>query len=453
MLRSPESIVTFNIHIVYGDNIIMFHLGQRIRTMMNSTYSMKSLLRIPLFYNAAYLLGLNSLSAVAGFVFWILASKLYSSSDIGLASVIISSTTFVSWAAGLGTNIGLIRYIPESPNPHRLINTVLNLNLILSLILGILFLFGMPIWASHLQSALKSGIFRMVFILYIAASTVGTTIRDSFVAYRRSDYAFIYTFLASILRVALIFLGTFLGSFWLVGSTTIAYVISYLFSVFLLLPKVSTGFQRNFQLNWPDLNKILPFSGSNYIFILIMQMTQTIIPLMTLEILGPEMNAYSYIALMVGSFATAPGVALATSAFAEGANDIENYLVIIKKSLYASFSITILCAAILAIFAPWVLSLFGTEYVLNGTSLLRCGALSAPLIVINQIYLTYLRLNLRNSTLVANSIVLMSTTIIIAYFLLPVIGILANGIGILIGNFAITLFAFIFWRNKTNQND
>jgi O-antigen/teichoic acid export membrane protein len=453
MLRSLEAIVMYKIHTVFGDNKYMFNLGQRIKSLINSIGPVKSLIRLPLLYNATYLLGINLLPAVAGFFFWVFASKFYSSSDIGYASVIISSITFISWAAGLGTNIGLIRFIPETPDPHRLINTVLNLNIILSVVFGIIFLLGMPLWASNLQSALGPDVIRLVFIIFITASTLGTSIRDSFTAYRRSDFAFVFAFISSFLRVALIYWGIVFGTLGLVGSTAIAYIIAYLFSILFLMPRVSPGFIRGFRLNWPDLKKIFPISGSNYFFMLIMQMTQTIIPLMTLELLGSEQNAYSYIALMVGSLATAPGFALASSAFAEGANDIKHHRLILKKALYISMPITIISAVTLALCTPWVLSLFGIEYVQNSASLLRCIALSAPLIVINQIYLTYLRLNIRNGILVINSVILMTTTLVVAYFLLPAIGILANGIGILIGNLVITLFAFTFWIIKTNQND
>jgi O-antigen/teichoic acid export membrane protein len=406
---------------------------------------LKELIKSPLFYNAWYLLGVNFFPALAGFLFWTIASRLYPAAEIGIASVIISTVTLVSWIAGLGTNMGLIRFIPASESPGRLINSVLNLNILTSVICAAIFLLGMPLWAKSLQADLGSVFSIFVFIAFVIAATIGTTIRDSSVAYQRSNHAFIYTLTSNLLRIVLIFPVVRLGYLGLVGSATAAYWLAYFMSMFLLMPKVLPGFHWSPQLHWSDLKSLLPFSGGNYLATLIMQMTQTIIPLLTLNRLGADANAYSYITLMLGTLATGPGIALAMSAFAEGANDLHQWRRILSKAIPVAIVVTLFCSAILAIGAAYFLSWFGTTYADQGARLLRWMALAAPAVVVNQMFFTYLKLHKSMGLLIGLGLAAMLITLLTAYALMPVYGILANGIGVLAGNAVVSIVGITYW--------
>jgi O-antigen/teichoic acid export membrane protein len=411
-----------------------------------------NLAKTPLFYNAWYLLAINLFPAFIGFIFWTLASKLYTVAEVGLGSVVISTASFISWMAGLGTNIGLIRFIPSAANPHRMVNSVLNLNLILSMFCGTIFLLGIPVWAVHLQPVLNDVFLSVIFLVFVTASTLGTSIRDCFVAYRQSNYAFLYTLTSNLSRVVLLFVGFHLGTTGLIGSVAFGFLLAYLFCVFILFPRISSGFRWSLQMNWPDLRSLLPFSGSNYLAMLIIQMTPTIIPLMTFELLGAEANAYSYIALMLGTLATSPGMALTTSAFVEGSNDYDQSRKILSRTLYTSLPITVICSVILAIGAPWFLSWFGDDYARAGSDLLRWLSFAGPFMIVSQLYFTYLRLQKENALLVFWNCVLMIITLVTAYLLMPVIGILANAIGIFAGNFVVAIWSFFYWINKNLPN-
>jgi O-antigen/teichoic acid export membrane protein len=418
---------------------------------LNIYHSAINFAKTPLFYNAWYLLGINLFPAFVGFLFWTFASKLYTTNEVGLASVIISAASFISWMAGLGTNIGLIRFLPGAVDPRRMINSVLNLNLILSALCGGVFLLGIPLWAAHVGPVLNDVFLSAVFLIFVAASTLGTSIRDCFVAYRQSNYAFLYTLTSNLLRVLLLFAGLHFGATGLVGSVAFSFLLAYLTCTFILFPRVSPGFGRSFQMDWSDLKSLLPFSGSNYLAMLILQMTQTIIPLLTFELLGAQANAYSYIALMLGTLSTGPGIALSMSAFAEGSNNYEQSHKILSRALYLSLPITIVCSAILAIGAPWFLAWFGEDYARAGSDLLRWLSFAGPFIIVSQLYFTYLRLQKKNALLVFWNCILMASTLVIAYLLMPMIGILANAFGILAGNLVVAFWAFFDWLKNNRQ--
>jgi O-antigen/teichoic acid export membrane protein len=413
------------------------------------------LFRSPLFNNAWYLFGVNTFPALAGLIFWILAARLYPASAVGIASVVFSIVTLLSWISGLGTNIGLIRFISESQDSHRMINSVLNLNIVMSILSVGGFLLGGKLWAGRLQYFLNSWSFILVFISFVLVSTLGTTIRDSFVAYRKSNYAFFFTVSLSVLRILLLIGGIYFGVLGLIGSTMVAFLVTYLISVYQFMPRVSSGFHRSYKYYGQDIGPMLPFSLSNSVVIFMMQITQTILPLMTLELLGANENAFSYIALMLGISITLPGLALAMSAFAEGSNNLAQSTQILRKAFIASMAITIAGSMVLLIIAPWLLSLFGSDYTKEGTSVLRWMSFAAPFIVINQIYFTYARLQKQLEKILTLSFILMVIIVGVAYFLMPFLGIQANGIAMLIGNLIVTILVITTWINgkKKGKHD
>jgi len=63
---------------------------------------------------------------------------------------------------------------------------------------------------------------------------------------------------------------------------------------------------------------------------------------------------------------------------------------------------------------------------------------------------TYLRLKKRNGLLVLLSLALMIVSVLVAYFLMPLAGISANGIGILAANSLVVVISAVFWRKMNS---
>ncbi len=392
------------------------------------------LVKNPLIQNAGYLLGINTFPALMGFLFWTLAGRLCPDSEVGLASAVISAASLLSCLAAFGTNLGLVRFMAEHPAPHRLLNSVLAVNAICSIIGTLIFYIGIPLWTPQLYRVIYSKIWIFLFFIFVLASTWGTTIRDSFTACRRSKLGFVHTTATNLLRLELILPAIQAGAVGMVGATALAFLISFLASVLILAPKAYQGYRWSFRMHWHDIQAILPFSLSNFLTLLLFQVTQAGIPLMTVELLGTEANAYSFMALMVGLQIVSPGTALATSALAEGVNSRERSPQILRQALLTALAITVPLAILVFLAAPWILSIFGPAYAREASNLLRWLTLSAVFQVINQLYFTKLRLEKKNFLLIFLSIASTCTTLILAYCCLRRWGITANGIAIASGN-------------------
>ena len=98
-------------------------LWDDVLAIVHSHYKIKSLLRIPLYLNAAYLMLANLANALFGFVFWIIAARLYTAEAVGVASAILSAASLLTMLSSLGLGYGLIRFLKSSNNPTILINS------------------------------------------------------------------------------------------------------------------------------------------------------------------------------------------------------------------------------------------------------------------------------------------------------------------------------------------
>ena len=168
-------------------------------------------IRQPLIANAFFIFGINLIPGSLGFIFWCITTRLYPASQIGLASAIISSIILVSSIAGLGTNIGLIRFLPESKNQVGLLNSIFTFNFITSIFFSISFLLSIDFFAPELKSIQENFLLCSFFIIFVEVATLGTNVRDTFVASRKGHFALTYTLISNLSRLPLIFLTVNLG--------------------------------------------------------------------------------------------------------------------------------------------------------------------------------------------------------------------------------------------------
>ena len=200
------------------------------------------------------------------------------------------------------------------------------------------------------------------------------------------------------------------------------------------MPRAEPGYRPRPDLLWGDLAAILPYSAGSHVAQLLAQTPQMVLPLLILEMLGPASSGYAYIAWMLGSILASPGLALASSAFAEGSNEPGSLSAILSRATVAGLALTVAGTVVVAAAASWGLSLFGTGYALEGSALLRWLALAAPPTVLARLYFTRLQVEKRIGQLILLSSAIAVLTLGLAAALMPRYGIAASGVGWLLGN-------------------
>ncbi|MEE8392576.1 MAG: glycosyltransferase, partial [Anaerolineae bacterium] len=413
--------------------------------------SVASLVRQPLVANAGYLLGVNLVASLVGFVFWGLAARIYRPENVGVASAVLSAVALVAGIADLGVGASLVRFLPESRSPSRLLNTAFTFNGVMAVLIGGVFLAGLSLWSPALIDLQRNVLYVVGFLACTTASTLGAVVRMAFVARRQAVYALAHVCVVNVGRLLLVVILAGRGAAGLVGSVVVAVVVAVTLSVWGFLPQVEPGYRPRPGFSWSslsgDMSGIVSYSGGNYVAVLLAQTSQMVLPLIVLEMLGSASSGYTYIAWMLGSLLTSPGIAVASSAFAEGSNSPRQLTVILVKASALGLLLTLPAALILGLVAPWILSLFGPSYAQEASRLLRWLAAAAPMVVLAGLYFTRLRVQKRVRRLVLLSGIVAAATLGMAAILMPRVGIAANGIGWLVGNSLVAAVAAIdVWR-------
>ena len=74
---------------------------------------LKQHLKDPLYKNSFFIMLTSISSSGFGFVFWMLAAKLYPKEDAGIATALISSMTLLVLLLRFGLDQSIIRFFPE----------------------------------------------------------------------------------------------------------------------------------------------------------------------------------------------------------------------------------------------------------------------------------------------------------------------------------------------------
>src|SRR3989338_3168449 len=111
---------------------------------------LRELYRDSLFQNSLYLMLTTGVMALFGFAFWFLCARIFTPSDIGIATTLISAMTLISYISLLGFNTTFVRVLPTSTNRNNEINTGLLLCIGSAIIFAIGYVLAVPFIAPKL---------------------------------------------------------------------------------------------------------------------------------------------------------------------------------------------------------------------------------------------------------------------------------------------------------------
>lgn len=408
----------------------LYKLVTDVVKISTSKQSLKQLWGIRFYSNAFYLVMTSIITGLLGYVFWILVARFYSPGDVGLASASIAAMGLVAAFAHLGIGMGLIRFLPHSgENANAMINTAFTIGILISIVVAFIFLAGLDYWSPALLFLRQNPIYLAAFVIFTVASNMLHITGNAFVAERRAGFVVVQDLIFSLLKLSLpILLVAFFHSFGIFASWGIAQCIVVLLCLFLFLPRVQTGYRPFFTINKKIVNDMMHFSFANYLSNLLWGVPTLVLPIMVVNLLGAEVNAYFFIAWTVAS---APGIvsgALSTSLFAEGSYDEDGVGLNIWRSLKISCLTLVPTIILILVIADKLLLLFGSSYAENATTLLRILTISALPLTINIIYLAIKRVEKKLKVLVGLTAFTAAATLGLTYLLLPMMGI--NGAGI-----------------------
>lgn len=408
-------------------------------------------LKDSLYKNSYYIMINTYLSAVLGFIFWIIATRLYTPYDIGLIVALISISGLITKISLLGTDTAVIRFLMNEKDKNTLINTCFSILLAVTFITSILFIIFVNQISPNLDFLQKSIIIPILFLLYTITSGLLGILNNVFTAFRESKYRLyvenIFAFLKIPLLLILIFLPSKLNIF---AAWTISEVIALIMGLFFLRKSFLNSYMPKINFHKPTIKKISSFSLLNYSVNLFISLPIFILPIIIINLLNPAYNAFFYIAFTLSNVILIISEAISISLFAEGSFNESGFITDLKRGIKHAYQLLIPAIVVIFLFGDKILLIFGTEYSLNSSTLLSLLAVAGIFITINTFYITYLRIKMKMKELVILSFFTAMSIIFLSYFLIPFYQINAIGLSYLI-TYLITSSYIIIKTLKPNN--
>lgn len=398
-------------------------------------------------YNNAFFLMLNSAcTSILGFVFWFIMARCFLSSDVGVGSALNAASGLISSLAGLGLGIGLIRFIPElKDDSARFINSSLTLAGTVAMVGAVIYLVGVEYWAPDLEFVRNNYLFAGFFVIFTISTVLSGLVVASLIAARTSQYVFWKSLIANLLKLPLpVLVFAQLKGYGIYAGAGTGVLVALLVALLFFLPKVYDGYLPRPAWSWNLLKKALPFSFSNYLSELLNSAPFFIYPLMVLNILGSEQNAYFSMAWMIAMVLRVIPGSLGQSFFAEGSHNPGQ----IgggdgRRAFLVSILLTIPAVAVIVLLGGWILSFFGLDYAEYGIWTLRFLSLSTIPLCVNSFYLNVNQVKKRIQLIILQNAYLAVTSLGLGYLLLCKIGVI--GIGIAYTFAHLSWAVIVFW--------
>ena len=404
-------------------------------------------LNIPLYKNSFFIY-LNTISGSAfGFIFWIIAARLYSSEDIGITSVLLSTAGIITTLSSFGFPTALIRFLPSSDNKGELFSSALLVSFVSGIVLGSIFIGGIDIFSPSLQFLKVPGE-AFIFLVFLLLYTCDGFMNSGLLSMRRAEYSFIQNLSLGIripLLVPLIFAGR-VGIFW---TLVIAYLISFLIGIYFLF---RSGIVLKFIINNPALKRILKYSLANYITNVLYAVQNSILPILMLNLVGAKEAGYFYVAFSIATLIYAIPNSVYSSMFVEGSYG-EPLKQITIRSTKVAFMFLIPCGIALYFGGDILLSLFGHEYSSNSYLMLKLFIVSSLFVTINTMYLSIKKIEKDNKLLVAVNLLLSVSIITLSYVFGKQMGMIGVGFGWVAGQGIVALIILIMLFKEQFHKD
>lgn len=389
---------------------------------------LKCHLRDPLYRNSYFLMMKNIIGSILGFAFWIVTARYYSPNEVGLAVAIISALSLLSAFSTLGFDIGLIRFLPGENDKQSMINSCFTVTMLLSLIMSVIFITGIGIWSPALVFVRKNLIFVFLFILFTAISSPLLLQSNVFIAFRTAEYSFAQRVISSGLKIPLVMLLSAFGAFGIFSSWGMAMLAALIIGN-LFIPKLLIAYRPIPVIQKRVINDMFHFSFGNYISGIFGSLPGTVLPLLIINVLNPEMTAYFFMAWAFSGVLYEMTRAINFSLLAEGTHEREKFRSNVFKA--TKFIFILLIPAIIAIylFGDKILLLLGKEYSENALELLRILVLSSIPVAFIQLYLTVKRVQIKVKSIVGINALRSLLAIGLCYILMIKVGLLGIGVG------------------------
>jgi len=322
-----------------------------------------------------------------GFFYWILAARLFPVEVVGLNAAVLSASMFISSVAQLNLNDALIRFLPAAGRTTKklLLSSYLISTLVI-LIVSVVFIFGIPVWSSQLNPLITNPVWGFGFVLFTVVYGIFALQDSALTGIRKAVWVPVENTIFAILKIALLFVfAGFALQFGVLASWLVPLILIVLIvNIFLwgsLIPKHRAATWATSEV--VTVPRVARYVAGDYLGGLFWMGVTSLQTVVVAQLLGTAESAHFYLVWQVAYGLYMVSRMMGMSLVAEGVanrNRLDEYY---SHALKQTTLLVLPAVALVFIVAPWVLSLYGQDYAVQGSALLRLLSLSAiPQIII-----------------------------------------------------------------------
>jgi len=401
--------------------------------------------------NSLYLILGTTIPAGFGFFFWLINTRLFKPSQIGIATMLISAMTLISFLSLVGFDTVLVRFLWHSKRRNAKINTAMAMVAIAAAVLATGFIASLSLTAPKLLFMYDNPWLMVGFVIFCVSAAWNVLTDAIFLAYRQTIYTLVINTFFSFEKMLLPFVLFAFGASGIFAASGLASLTGCLMSIGAMIKKFD--YKPKFTIDRQILSEVRGFSTANYITALCALLPPSVIPFIIAGYLGTAKAAYFYIAFTIANLLFAISLSANRSLFAEGSHASEHLRAHVKHAIWFISLLMIPAIALVIVLAPYLLQIFGKSYARDGVGFLRLLALSGIAVSALGMIGTIFEVKKQLKPLVVSSAVY-SVTIVGGSFIALQTGLGLMGIGWawLSGNILASCIGFV-WLVATNKSD
>ncbi|TMQ68886.1 MAG: hypothetical protein E6K80_13510 [Candidatus Eisenbacteria bacterium] len=229
---------------------------------------------------------------------------------------------------------------------------------------------------------------------------------------------------------------------WMFGTVAAVAV-----QVFLLRGQIA----RRVNLQLLRLGTFLRYSAGNWAGDLAWTAPGLLFPLLVVATLGPEANAYFFIAWSIASLLAGIPTAVSSSLLAEGTHDDAGTAVHLRRAFGFTLPLVGVAIAVCLVGAPILLGLFGAPYAASGVDTLRLLSVAALPLSVNMLYVTVARVDRDIRRIVTLTAAIGGGALVLGVALVPAFGATGIALGYLVAHSVVAIGLTIDWLARGRE--
>ena len=368
-------------------------------TFRRACLTLRGQLSDPLLRNGYALMANTGATGLLGVAYWLLAARHYAAADVGRAAAAYSAMNLLSGLTALNLVGALTRFVPQSGRRTAgLVLRAYTFSSLASVLVAVPFLVAV----GHLGSSYAelSGITAgLVFTACVVCWGIFTLQDGVLVGLRGAVWVPVENGAFGVVKIVLLLaLATSLPHAGIYISWILPVAISLPLVNALIFGKLMPPHARLTAARAPpSAGQIGRFLVGDYTGALCVLAVYYLVPIAVAARTGPSVNAYFYVAWMVGGVLDLFAVNMAASLTVEGAFDGATLAANCRSALRRTMLILVPIAAGVAVGAPVILGMFGPQYAAHGARILELLAAATLPKALTELYLGALRAQSRTS--------------------------------------------------------